>query len=109
MGNLQLVCPSSVLDTRGPNDATDSFLKSRDFSGSAYAAMDVNEVAIVAPQGTEYERGMIRRITEDKLGSRVHKVRYLLYKFYDAFTKRIYELERQLADEQENDELLKAQ
>ncbi|XP_024990081.1 peroxisome biogenesis protein 3-2-like isoform X2 [Cynara cardunculus var. scolymus] len=34
---------------------------------------------------------------------------YLLYKFYDAYTKRISELERQLADEQENDELLKAQ
>ncbi|KAI3735599.1 hypothetical protein L6452_15106 [Arctium lappa] len=34
---------------------------------------------------------------------------YLLYKFYDAYTMRISELERQLADEQENDELLKAQ
>lgn len=34
---------------------------------------------------------------------------YLLYKFYDAYTKRISELERQLSDEQENDELLKAQ
>ncbi|GKA82281.1 peroxisome biogenesis protein 3-2-like protein isoform X1 [Tanacetum coccineum] len=34
---------------------------------------------------------------------------YALYKFYDAYTKRISELERQLADEQENDELLKAQ
>ncbi|PWA60721.1 Peroxin-3 [Artemisia annua] len=34
---------------------------------------------------------------------------YVLYKFYDAYTKRISELERQLADEQENDELLKAQ
>ena len=34
---------------------------------------------------------------------------YLLYKFYDSYTKRISELERQLADEQENDELLKAQ
>ncbi|CAH1454665.1 unnamed protein product [Lactuca virosa] len=34
---------------------------------------------------------------------------YLLYKFYDAYSKRISELERQLADEQENDELLKAQ
>nr|XP_043606574.1 peroxisome biogenesis protein 3-2 isoform X2 [Erigeron canadensis] len=34
---------------------------------------------------------------------------YLLYKFYESYTNRISELERQLADEQENDELLKAQ
>ncbi|KAK1407684.1 hypothetical protein QVD17_39306 [Tagetes erecta] len=34
---------------------------------------------------------------------------YILYKFYDAYNKRFSELERQLADEQENDELLKAQ
>lgn len=34
---------------------------------------------------------------------------YLLYKFYDAYTTRISQLQRQLADEQENDDLLKAQ
>ncbi|KAI3815636.1 hypothetical protein L1987_15313 [Smallanthus sonchifolius] len=34
---------------------------------------------------------------------------YILYKFYDAYEKRVSELQRQLADEQENDELLKAQ
>ncbi|KAM0041834.1 putative peroxin-3 [Helianthus debilis subsp. tardiflorus] len=34
---------------------------------------------------------------------------YILYKFYDAYNKRISQLERQLAEEQENDERLKAQ
>ncbi|KAI3712457.1 hypothetical protein L1987_71014 [Smallanthus sonchifolius] len=34
---------------------------------------------------------------------------YILYKFYDAYEKRVSELQRQLADEQENEELLKAQ
>ncbi|XP_076948213.1 peroxisome biogenesis protein 3-2-like [Bidens hawaiensis] len=34
---------------------------------------------------------------------------YVLYKFYDAYKNRISQLEKQLADEQENDELLKAQ
>ncbi|KAK9059610.1 hypothetical protein SSX86_020314 [Deinandra increscens subsp. villosa] len=34
---------------------------------------------------------------------------YMLYKFYDAYNKRVSQLERQLADEQESEELLKAQ
>ncbi|KAI3668047.1 hypothetical protein L6452_43120 [Arctium lappa] len=61
MVNLQLVCPSSVLDTRGPNDATDSFLKSRGFSGNSGEdikgrptfLLDFMEAGIVTPGNSQ--------------------------------------------------------
>ncbi|KAI7726089.1 hypothetical protein M8C21_024702, partial [Ambrosia artemisiifolia] len=34
---------------------------------------------------------------------------YILYKFYDAYTNRISQLQQQLADDQQNEDLLKAQ